>query len=110
MITIVTKEIKVSVCKPLAVKLGKRFLTVIQESEIKHLCIKSKVLDLLCLWFHIIKKKKKKHLALGIRYVCIMPAPLLSCTRCVSLGKSLIFSQPSFFCKMELKILATKTL
>ena len=59
MITILTKEIKVSLCKPLAMKLGKRSLTVTQESEIKHLCIKRKVLDLLCLWFQIIKKKKK---------------------------------------------------
>ena len=61
MITILTEEIKVSeikvsVCKSLAMKLGKRPLTLIQESEIKHLCIKSKVLDLLCLWFQIIKK------------------------------------------------------
>lgn len=61
MITILTEEIKVSeikvsVCKSSAMKLGKRPLTLIQESEIKHLCIKSKVLDLLCLWFQIIKK------------------------------------------------------
>ena len=61
MITILTEEIKVSeikvsVGKSSAMKLGKRPLTLIQESEIKHLCIKSKVLDLLCLWFQIIKK------------------------------------------------------
>lgn len=73
MITIVTKEIKVSVCKPLAMKLGKRFLTVIQESEIKLLCIKSKVLDLLCLWFQIIKKKKKTTLGAG-NQICLYNA------------------------------------